>query len=115
MFVYSCAGTLALLSLVTIAKGIIKPDKSAFFTSLAERNRVLTGLAILAGYLLLMPYLGFVLSSFCFYFVMHSALRDEHGGITGIVRTLVLSGVVITVMYLLFHHVLSVPLPSGLW
>ena len=80
LFVEHCMIALAVLGLVTVVKGFVRPERSAFFESSAERNRVMAGTGILAGYLFALPYLGFLVASICFYFVMQRSLRAEAAG-----------------------------------
>ena len=115
LFVEHCTLALAVLGLLTIVKGFVRPERSAFFESSAERNRILAGTGILAGYLLLLPYLGFALSSICFYFVMQQSLRTETTGARSLVLAALIAAVVTGALYGLFHYVLLVPLPTGVW
>ena len=115
LFVEHCTIALVVLGLLTIGKGFVRPERSAFFESSAERNRILTGTGILAGYLFLLPYLGFALSSVCFYFVMQRSLRTEATGARSTVLAAVTAVVVTGALYGLFHYVLLVPLPTGVW
>lgn len=115
LFVHFCTILLALLSLILVIKGFFKPKKQALFGSPFERNRVAVGILILAGYLLSMPMLGFLISSFAFYFIMHSLLHENRKDLGGILRTLALSTVITASMYLLFRTLLNVPLPNGIW
>ncbi len=115
IFIYFCTALLAMLSITMLIKGFFKPEKQRFFDSSKERHRISAGVLILAGYLATMSVIGFVLSSFVFYFIMHSLLQEKHDGALGLLRTLGLSIVVTAVMYLLFRTLLNVPLPSGIW
>ena len=115
LFVEHCTLALAVLGLLTIAKGFVRPERSAFFESSAERNRILAGTGILAGYLLLLPYLGFALASICFYFVMQQSLRTEATGARSLVLAALIAAVVTGALYGLFHYLLLVPLPTGVW
>ena len=115
LFVEHCTIALVVLGLLTIAKGFVRPERGAFFESSAERNRVLAGTGILAGYLFLLPYLGFALSSVCFYFVMQRSLRTEATGARSTVLAALTAVVVTGALYGLFHYVLLVPLPTGVW
>lgn len=115
LFVEHCTIALAVLGLLTIVKGFVRPERSAFFESSAERNRVLAGTGILAGYLFALPYLGFALSSICFYFVMQRSLRTEAAGARSMVLAAATAAAVTGGLYGLFHYVLLVPLPTGVW
>ncbi|MEJ2168237.1 MAG: hypothetical protein P8X90_22185 [Desulfobacterales bacterium] len=57
------------LSLIVLFKGFIKPEKLKFFESTMERNNILIGIVILLIYLIFLPLVGFLPSSYCFYFV----------------------------------------------
>ena len=106
---------LAVLGLVTVVKGFVRLERSAFFESAAERNRVMAGTGILAGYLFALPYLGFLAASICFYFVMQRSLRTEAVGVRSPALAAVTSVAVSGALYALFHYVLLVPLPTGVW
>ena len=115
LFVEHCMIALAVLGLVTVVKGFVTPERSAFFESSAERNRVMAGTGILAGYLFALPYLGFLVASICFYFVMQRSLRAEAAGARSLALAAVTSVAVSGALYALFHYVLLVPLPTGVW
>ena len=115
LFVEYCVIALAVLGLVTAVKGFVRPERSAFFESSAERNRVMAGTGILAGYLFALPYLGFLAASICFYFVMQRSLRTEAVGVRSLALAAVTSVAVSGALYALFHYVLLVPLPTGVW
>ena len=115
LFVEHCTIALAVLGLLTIAKGFVRPERSAFFESSAERNRILAGTGILAGYLFALPYLGFALASVCFYFVMQRSLRTEATDARSMVLSALTAAAVTGALYGLFHYVLLVPLPTGVW
>ena len=131
VFVHYSATVLAVLALVTLLRGFFRVQKQVFFDSAQERNRVLIGLAILALFLLLIPFLGFFLSSIVFYLALNTFLNSESifrsnsdhsisgGGsrviLLGLLKSIALSVVVPTLLYLLFSQVLHVPLPGGIW
>ena len=115
LFVEHCMIALAVLGLVTVVKGFVRPERSAFFESSAERNRVMAGTGILAGYLFALPYLGFLVASICFYFVMQRSLRAEAAGARSLALAAVTSVAVSGALYALFHYILLVPLPTGVW
>ena len=79
LFVEYCVIALAVLGLVTVVKGFVRPERSAFFESSAERNRVMAGTGILAGYLFALPYLGFLAASICF-LLRHAAVVAHGSG-----------------------------------
>ena len=115
LFVEHCVAALAILGLATILKGIVWPERRPFFESPAERRRVTAGVGLLAAYLFLLPYLGFLIASIGFYFAMQRSLGSEAGGVRppalGALTAIGVSGA----LYVLFRHVLLVPLPVGAW
>jgi hypothetical protein len=84
-----------------------------FFESAPERNRVIIGLIILAVYLVLIPYLGFLPSSYGFYFVFNIYLSKKGFDIRTVAISFVSCAVMVTALYFIFHYFLLVPLPTG--
>lgn len=121
VFVHYSAAVLALLSIITLSTGLFRPRKTPFFDSAAERNRILTGVGILALYLILIPITGFLVSSVVFYLLLHAVLHsdsffvDSKPVFASLAKALVASIVVPLLLYLLFASVLHVPLPGGIW
>ena len=113
LFVTFCSVVLGILGLVTVFKGLFKPDHSRFFDSPLERNRILAGVAALAAFLVLIPYAGFLPASVLFYFAMDFVLHSGQTGVKRITTSLAVAAVVATGLYALFHEVLLVPLPKG--
>jgi hypothetical protein len=74
---------------------------------------VFIGTGILLCYLIVLPFVGFLPSSFLFFLVMTVYLGDDRFTTRNIVQSAVLSAVVVTLFYLIFKHVLEVPLPKG--
>ncbi len=115
VFVFSCAGALAVLGLVALLKGFIKPEKIEFFESQLERNRILTGLLLLAVFLVLIPITGFLIASLAFYVLMTMALHDGQRDVKFLIYRFVQATLVVVALYVLFYHGLQVPLPTGIW
>lgn len=113
VFVNYMLVALGTLSLIVLVKGFVKPERIKFFQSAIERNNVLTGVTILAIYLAVMPFVGFLPSSFVFYTVFSLYLSEARLTTGSIVKTTVLSALVVLFFYLIFHKVLEVPLPVG--
>jgi hypothetical protein len=107
LVILTCLG-----ALVTI-KGFIKPERIQLFESAVERNNVFIGTGILLSYLILLPFVGFLPSSFLFFLVMTVYLGDDRLSTRNIVQSAALSAVVVTLFYLIFKHALEVPLPKG--
>ena len=93
----------------------LAPGDVAFFDSSNERSRVLGGIVLLAGYLWLLSYAGFLLASVLFYFVLHRTLAPDRLSLITALKTAMIAGTVTLILYALFHHVLLVPLPPGVW
>lgn len=105
---------LGALSVMTIIKGFIKPERIAFFESAIERNNIMAGLSILIVYLALMPFIGFLPSSYLFFLVMNLYLAEgKRFSTRNIVISVIMSVLVVTAFYLIFRYVLLVPLPEG--
>ena len=104
---------LTVLGVMVTAKGFIKPERIQLFESAVERNNVLIGTGILLCYLIILPYVGFLPSSFLFFLVMTIYLGEEGFTTRNILQSAVLSAVVVTVFFFIFKHLLEVPLPKG--
>ena len=115
LFVYHCVVVLAVLGSITVVTGLIKPKRTLFFDSVEERNRVVGGVLLLAAYLWSLSYAGFLLSSMLFYFVLQRTLAPDRLSIKVVLKTALIACVVTLILYALFHHLLLVPLPPGVW
>lgn len=104
---------IGVLSVVEIFTGFVKPDRIRFFESAGERNNILIGLIILAAYLILLPFIGFLPASYCFYFGFNLFLGENRWQTRNILQSAGLSAVVVTVFYFVFSRFLGVPLPEG--
>jgi hypothetical protein len=103
------------LSLVVLIKGFIKPERLTFFESAVERNNIFIGVGVLLLYLLFLPLVGFLPSSYCFYFAFNLYLGDDRFTLKNILTSALLTLVVVTAFYFIFHYFLEVPLPTGSW
>ncbi|MGW8185998.1 MAG: tripartite tricarboxylate transporter TctB family protein [Desulfobacterales bacterium] len=107
---------MGVLSAVILMKGFIKPERLKFFDSAVERNNVVMGVAILLLYLIFLPLAGFLPSSYVFYFVFNTYLTGEDRFATrNLIQSAIISFLVVTAFYLIFHNFLEVPLPKGRW
>jgi len=113
LFVNYVLVILTILGLLVTIKGFVKPERIRLFESVVERNNVLIGTGILLGYLIILPFVGFLPSSFLFFLVMTVYLGEDRFTTRNIVQSALLSAVVVTLFYLIFKHVLEVPLPKG--
>jgi hypothetical protein len=98
-----------------LIKGFVKPQRLSFFDSSEERNNVIVGVVILVVYLILMPLVGFLPASYLFYATFNLYLAQDSWSWKNILRSLVISAVVVTVFYMVFRFLLAVPLPEGKW
>lgn len=114
VFVNYVLTVLCFLSVVEIIKGFIKPEYIRFFESVAERNNIFIGIAMLAVYLFFLPLVGFLPSSFVFYAAMSLYLTEERSTKT-VVQCVLMSAVVVSLFYVVFKLGLEVPLPKGEW
>ena len=103
------------LAVIMIIKGFVKPDKLTFFESVVERNNILIGLFILLVYLLFMPKVGFLPTSYIFYACFNIYLAEDRWATKNILQSAALSAIVVTLFFLIFHYLLAVPLPTGSW
>ncbi|MDJ0781867.1 MAG: tripartite tricarboxylate transporter TctB family protein [Desulfosarcinaceae bacterium] len=103
------------LAILVLIKGFVKPEKITFFKSTVERNNVAVGILFLGLYLVLLPLIGFLPASYLFYFVFNLYLGDDRLSLRSVLLSVVLTAVVVTGFYLIFHHFLEVPLPEGRW
>lgn len=115
IFINAVLIAMGVLSLVVFVKGFIKPERLTFFESAVERNNILTGIVILMIYLIFLPLVGFLPSSYCFYFAFNLYLSEDRFALKNIFTSSVLTLFVVTVFYIIFDYFLEVPLPTGAW
>lgn len=118
IFIRFSTALLVILGLSSLLVGIRRPEKVLFFESTIERARIVSGVFMLACYLVLIPIVGFVIASLLFYVVLSLTLKDNPTGVMNVLLSVVSSvlqaGVVVGALYGLFHYLLQVPLPEGL-
>jgi len=115
IFVNYVLTVMGCLSVIVLVKGFIRPQKLKFFESAMERNNILVGVVILLIYLIVLPLAGFLPSSYCFYFVFNLYLAEERFTLRNILTSALLTFLVVTGFYVVFHYFLEVPLPVGTW
>lgn len=103
------------LSIIMIIKSLLRAEKLAIFDSVVERNNVLIGIVILLFYLILMPVIGFLPSSYIFYFCFNVYLARDRWSRRNIFQSAALSVVVVSVFFVMFYFFLGVPLPQGIF
>ena len=115
LFVNYTLVVIFILSVLMLIKGFVKPQRLSFFDSSEERNNVIVGVVILVVYLILMPLVGFLPASYLFYAIFNLYLAQNRWNWKNILRSVVISAVVVTVFYMVFRFLLAVPLPEGKW
>jgi len=115
VFIRFSTGLLVLFGIASLIKGIRRPETIQFFDSAAEQARISTGVLLLAGYLVLIPIIGFVFASLLFYLIMSLTLKDKPLSAMTVLSSIVQAVVVVGVLYSLFYFLLQVPLPAGMW
>lgn len=106
---------LTVFSVLVLIKAFTKPEYIKFFDSVVERNNIAIGVGILLVYLLALPVFGFLPASYVFYFAFNLYLSEDRFSRKGILTSLLLSGIVVTVFYCIFQLGLGVPLPTAMW
>ncbi len=115
VFVNYTLAALLVIAVLVILKGFIKPEYIQFFNSTTERNNVLVGVGILLVYLIVLPIVGFLPASYIFYFSFNLYLTDDRFSKKNIMSSVLLTAVVVTTFYFIFHSFLEVPLPTSIW
>jgi hypothetical protein len=113
------AGILAGLGLLLTAQGLLRTrrvsGRGAGALAAPSRDwwphlRALGMLMIAAGYILFVPYLGYILS-----IALLGAAVALYNGAERSWRVLAISAIGALLFYVLFVHLLKVPLPPGVW
>ncbi len=114
LFVNFCVVCTAILGIVIILKGFFSPKKINIFNHALERNRVISGFLIITGFILLIQFLGFFISSLIFIASMHSYLNKDRMSARSALLSVCQSVLITTLAYYLFSKLLLVPLPTGI-
>ena len=104
---------MTVLAVIITVKGFMKPEHIRFFDSVIERNNVITGVIILLLYLIVLPLVGFLPASYAFYFCFNLYLADDRFTTKNLIVSALLTAVVVTAFYFIFHYFLEVPLPES--
>ena len=97
-----------------ILKGFFSPKKINIFYDALERKRVISGFLIITGFILLIQFLGFFISSLIFIASMHSYLNTDKMNASNVLLSVCQSALITTLAYYLFSKLLLVPLPIGI-
>ena len=114
LFVNFCVVCTAILGIVIILKGFFSPKKINIFNHALERNRVISGFLIITGFIVLIQFLGFFISSLIFIASMHSYLNKDRMSARSALLSVCQSVLITTLAYYLFSKLLLVPLPTGI-
>jgi putative tricarboxylic transport membrane protein len=114
LFVNFCVVCMAIFGIVIFLKGFFSPKKINIFDHALERNRVISGFLIITGFILLIQFLGFFISSLIFIGSMHSYLNKDRMTARNALLSVCQSVLITTLAYYLFSKLLLVPLPTGI-
>ena len=114
LFVNFCVVCMAIFGIVIFLKGFFSPKKINIFDHALERNRVISGFLIITGFILLIQFLGFFISSLIFIASMHSYLNKDRMSARNALLSFCQSVLITTLAYYLFSKLLLVPLPTGI-
>jgi len=106
---------LIILGVILLIRGLIKRDKTNPFAGVSP-SRLLIMMVALAIYVILIPFLGFILSSVLF--LTFASLYYGEGKLKAlsILKQLLLAAAISIGFYAIFHYGFLVPLPTGsLW
>ena len=114
LFVNFCVVCMAIFGIVISLKGFFSPKKINIFDHALERNRVISGFLIITGFIFLIQFLGFFISSLIFIASMHSYLNKDRMSARNALLSFCHSVLIATLAYYLFSKLLLVPLPTGI-
>ena len=104
---------IAFLSLALIFKSFVMPERRYFFHEVKVKYIVFTILMAM-GWIALIPFLGFITTSVIFFTILVIILSEKKTPKMA-AQSIVIVIVMVCLFYLLFHKVLLVPLPTGIF
>ena len=106
---------LIILGVILLIRGLIKKDNTNPFAGVSP-SRLLIMMVALAIYVVLIPFLGFILSSMLFLTLAFLYYGERKLKALGILKQVLFAVAVSIGFYAIFHHAFLVPLPTGsLW
>lgn len=114
MFPQAMSLIMALVSVGLVVKSIIKPAREAIFAVDSNRRWIITG-ALFFVWVIVMPYLGFLVSTIAAVSAMVWYLASATMTVnpTKFVKWLPIIGAIVVFFYMIFTRLLHVPLPEG--
>ena len=106
-----------ILSVILFIKSFIKPDPQSMkdIFEIQNRGRVLTGAVGIISWLLVIPLLGFAVTSVIALIALSIALGTKSERSTAkLASTFVVALVIVTVIYYFFSNFMEVQLPKGI-
>ncbi|WP_017378843.1 tripartite tricarboxylate transporter TctB family protein [Paenisporosarcina sp. TG-14] len=111
IIIFGILGTLLLLKSIFSKKYKVKDDDEKDITDLKRRW---ISILSLVAYIIIMPIVGFYVTSGIFVTLLSLYIQNEKLGFMGSIKPLVISGLTMVFLYLTFSVFLKVPIPSGL-
>lgn len=105
--------SLAVLSGILLIKSFIKPESKAIFT-MKHRGMVALGAALLVLWVVLIDYIGFLITSIAMFAILSWIMQDKQKRtVKAAISSVLVGAILIGAVYLLFAKLLMVPLPKG--
>ena len=109
VFPVMVAVTLIIASFLTLAEGWSQDDEERVaLPAGADAKRLLILIALMVGYITLMPWLGQALASLLFCILLLRLLSDLSW-----LRIMVYAALMAAALYVVFIYLLKIPMPSG--
>ncbi|MBS8263707.1 tripartite tricarboxylate transporter TctB family protein [Mesobacillus boroniphilus] len=113
IFIFSLLGVILLLKVI-FYKNYEDIDKSENAEAISNPKRRWISITALILYTILIPIIGFYVTSAIFLTLISVYLRDEKQGLFGYLKPLLLSCLVMVILYGTFNVFLRVPVPAGI-
>jgi len=105
--------SLAVLSGILLIKSFIKPESKVIFT-MKHRGMVALGAALLVLWVVLIDYIGFLITSIAMFAILSWIMQDKQKRtVKAAISSVLVGAILIGAVYLLFAKLLMVPLPKG--
>ncbi|MDD2447459.1 MAG: tripartite tricarboxylate transporter TctB family protein [Tissierellia bacterium] len=113
IFPIAIIAILTILGIALILKSVMKPSLSEIFVLGNKKNVILVVLVTLA-WVLLFKKIGFVVTSFLSLSILLCVLNNNRD-IKAYMKTFIIAGCQIGILYLIFSKILYVPFPRGIF
>jgi membrane protease YdiL (CAAX protease family) len=106
---------MTILSIVLLVKSFVKPDLKSLFCVENKKNLYIGAIGIII-WAVLLNVLGFIVSGISIYFGFSLVLgKDDKKTLRYILKSLLISLIIVLIIYFLFSQCLEVPLPKGIF